>query len=600
MVDLGHAALGAWSGGKYMHFGERLEDADLEALLRPGGRLRTVVTADVYGAGEGDRTVARATADLPRGDFRLVGAVGHDFYDGERQGAKGFQRFTDPGLRGSDDYADYLLRAAERSLERCGTDRFDLLLLHNPDRVGYTSEAVWDGMAALRDRGLADAIGVAPGPANGFTLDVLTCLERFGDRIDWAMLILGPMEPWPGSLVLPACAEHDVRVLARVVDYGGVMWGDLTSATPMGERDHRRFRPDGWIDRALPVVDELRTMGRRRGLTPMQVAAEWTLAQPAVSCVVPTLIQEQGTADRPARPVGEKRAELDGVTGSSRVTPTELERIRTIGDNAGSMDLKGASPVFEGDERPDGWAIGGPAERGGASLGHRPGARAREDGLERGRPRRCGAVGPRAGRRRGAAPRSVAGSSVPVAAATTAAAALGLLVAVLAPGHGDHVRVRVGQERELAGLLHRTGGAVLVAPVEPGRATRANLAAVGDEGTQRIDVEVIDLCDLLLRELRSAPCAALRRPPTAGRSGRGGGSSHKAVIVADQAASAAPGPGHPPGIGYVSSPMPRTIGSDLEAAVVTEKETPGREVSHRIWRTSAGPRSSATARVARA
>ena len=28
--------------------------------------------------------------------------------------------------------------AAERSLERLGADSFDLLLLHNPDRIGYT------------------------------------------------------------------------------------------------------------------------------------------------------------------------------------------------------------------------------------------------------------------------------------------------------------------------------------------------------------------------------------------------------------------------------------------------------------------------------
>ena len=50
-------------------------------------------------------------------------------------------------------YADYLRMATERSLERCGVDRFDLLLLHNPDRIGYTSERVWKAMAALREAG---------------------------------------------------------------------------------------------------------------------------------------------------------------------------------------------------------------------------------------------------------------------------------------------------------------------------------------------------------------------------------------------------------------------------------------------------------------
>src|SRR6478735_1064517 len=92
------------------------------------------------------------------------------------QGAKGFPRFTDPALRGPDAYAGYLREAAERSLERCGVDRFDVLMLHNPDHMGYTSPVVWEGMAALREDMLTDAIGVAPGPANGFTLDVLSCL----------------------------------------------------------------------------------------------------------------------------------------------------------------------------------------------------------------------------------------------------------------------------------------------------------------------------------------------------------------------------------------------------------------------------------------
>ena len=123
-----------------------------------------------------------------------------------------------------------------------------MLLLHNPDRVGYESEAVWDGMAALRDAGLTDAIGVAPGPANGFTLDLVSCLERFGDRIDWAMLILNPLEPWPGELALPAAAEQGVRVITRVVDYGGLLHGHMSAGHPFAERDHRRFRPDGWVE----------------------------------------------------------------------------------------------------------------------------------------------------------------------------------------------------------------------------------------------------------------------------------------------------------------------------------------------------------------
>ncbi len=97
-----------------------------------------MITADVYGAGEADTLLGRAIAARRREEICVVGAVGHDFYAGQRDGAKGFPRFTDPRLSDADGYADYLRMATERSLERCGLDRFDLLLLHNPDRTGYT------------------------------------------------------------------------------------------------------------------------------------------------------------------------------------------------------------------------------------------------------------------------------------------------------------------------------------------------------------------------------------------------------------------------------------------------------------------------------
>src|SRR5436305_2843298 len=193
-----------------MHFGEPIGDDRLAALLRPGQRIATVLTADAYGAGEADRLLGRALAGVPRDGYALAGAIGHDFYRGERDGAKGFPRFTDPRLRRPGEYADYIRMATERSLERCGADRFDLLLLHNPDRIGYSSPAVWEGMQAVREAGLTRLLGVAPGPANGFTLDLIGCLERFGELIDWGMIILGPLEPWQGELVLDHASAQSV------------------------------------------------------------------------------------------------------------------------------------------------------------------------------------------------------------------------------------------------------------------------------------------------------------------------------------------------------------------------------------------------------
>ncbi|MBV9838219.1 MAG: aldo/keto reductase [Solirubrobacterales bacterium] len=358
-IDPGPLAVGTWSGGRFMRFGQPLDDERFLALIAPDDAIRTVITADVYGSGEADRMLGRAIAGRARERICVVGAVGHDFYSGERDGAKGFPRFTDPRLRDEAGYPDYLRIATERSLERCGLDRFDLLLLHNPDRIGYGSAAVWEAMAGLREARLTRMIGVAPGPANGFTLDLIDCLERFGALIDWAMIILNPLEPWPGELCLAAAAAQDVKVITRVVDYGGLFFDDVLAGQELLPQDHRSFRPPDWIEAGRDRIDAMRPIARRAGLTMIQLACQWNLAHEPVRCAVPTVIQELGPG---ARTVEDKRAELASTPLESRLGQADVEQLRALGDNTGCMALKGASPEHSGEERPDRWGLDGRLE----------------------------------------------------------------------------------------------------------------------------------------------------------------------------------------------------------------------------------------------
>jgi aryl-alcohol dehydrogenase-like predicted oxidoreductase len=355
-MDPTTTAIGTWSGGRFMHFGEPLDDARLDTLLRPGDGIDTVMTADAYGAGEADRVLGRALRDVDRESYCLIGAIGHDFYEGEREGAKGYPRFTDPRLRGEGEYGGYIRMATERSLERLGAEGFDLLLLHNPDQVGYTSDAVWAGMEAVRAAGLTRKLGIAPGPANGFTLDLIDCFERHGSLIDWAMVILSPMEPWPGELVLGAAAAHDVQLITRVVDYGGLFHDDVRPGHAFAEYDHRKFRPDGWVQAGVEKLERMRPYAERHGLSLLQLACQWNLAHPAVRCVAPTLIQESGSD---ARAIEDKRAELAALPAKLLLSPVEVDELRTVGDNTGSMALKGANPAHEGAARPDRWEMSG-------------------------------------------------------------------------------------------------------------------------------------------------------------------------------------------------------------------------------------------------
>ena len=228
VADPGHVAVGTWSGGRFMRFGEAIDDERLAALLRPGDGIDTVLTADAYGAGEADELLGRALRGVARDAYCLVGAVGHDFYEGEREGSKGFPRFTDPRLRGADEYAvvpahGHRALAASASASTAST----CCCCTTPTASATRARRCGRGWRRCATPGLTRMLGVAPGPANGFTLDVIDCLERFGELIDWAMVILNPLEPWPGELVLPAARRYGVDVITRVVDYGGLFWDDV-------------------------------------------------------------------------------------------------------------------------------------------------------------------------------------------------------------------------------------------------------------------------------------------------------------------------------------------------------------------------------------
>ncbi len=338
-----------------MHFGMPLDEERWLALVRRAWKagVRTFMTADVYGGGQADELLGRALREFPRDSYCLVGAIGHDFYATRRDGAKGYPRFTDPGLRSAREYGAYVRMAVDRSLGRLGTDRLDLLLLHNPDSIGFGSDAVWDSLRKVRDEGMTERLGVAPGPANGFTLDLLQCFDRFGEVIDWAMVILSPFEPWPGRLVLSAAEAHAVGLITRVVDHGGIFHDDVRPGHRFGPADHRSFRPPGWVEAGCEKLDQLRPILSNHGVTSLQLACGWNLQHAAVRSVVPTLIQEVGDE---AKPIEAKLDELAALP-ELRLDDTELRRIAEVGDNTGCMALKGAHPDHKGHPEPDRWPL---------------------------------------------------------------------------------------------------------------------------------------------------------------------------------------------------------------------------------------------------
>ena len=121
----------------------------------------------------------------------------------------------------------------------------------------------------------------------------------------------------------------------------------------------------------------MRPIAERHGLSMLQLACAWNLAQPAVGCVAPTLIQEPG---RGARPVEDKRAELAAVAGlADQLTRRRCGRSgdRREQRQHGAEGRRASNT--SGKARPDRWQLDEELAGRGAALAHRSAGRSREE-----------------------------------------------------------------------------------------------------------------------------------------------------------------------------------------------------------------------------
>jgi D-threo-aldose 1-dehydrogenase len=171
-----------------------------EALRSP---INFLDTSAGYGGGESERRVGAALADgIPDG-FVVATKVDPDPETG--------------GYAGAD-----VRRSAETSLKRLGFDRFPLLYLHDPERIGFEAAVAPGGaveeMVKLRDEGVAEHIGVAGGPIDLMTQFVHTGFFEVVLTHNKFTLVDRSAEP-----LIAAATEAGVAVVNAAVFNGGML-----------------------------------------------------------------------------------------------------------------------------------------------------------------------------------------------------------------------------------------------------------------------------------------------------------------------------------------------------------------------------------------
>lgn len=154
--------------------------------------VRFFDTAPHYGAGASEARLGAALAGVARDRYSIATKVGRRILDTDGEevsvGATGAETIGDLTRDG-------ILRSLEGSLARLGTDRVDLLYLHDPDDVDEALRTAMPTLVELREQGVVRAIGVGMvhvAPLLRFTheapIDVvmpagrLTLLDRSADE----------------------------------------------------------------------------------------------------------------------------------------------------------------------------------------------------------------------------------------------------------------------------------------------------------------------------------------------------------------------------------------------------------------------------------
>ncbi len=252
------SAQGLGCMGMSQAYGDPSDEAESVATIHRAIDLGVTLldTANVYGAGANEELVGRAVADR-RDRVVLATKFGIVRDDRGNQGAQG-----DP---------DYVRQCCDESLRRLRTDHIDLYYQHRVDPDVPIEETV-GALAGLVAQGKIRFYGLSECGADtvrrAHAVHPVTAVQS-----EWSLWTRGIEES-----VAPTCAELGVGVVPFSPLGRGFLTGAITSAAQLGDGDMRRGLPrfgEENLAANLAIVEALRALADRRGVTAGQLALAW-------------------------------------------------------------------------------------------------------------------------------------------------------------------------------------------------------------------------------------------------------------------------------------------------------------------------------------
>ena len=171
----------------------------------------------------------------------------------------------------------------EQSLKRLQTDYIDLYMIHWPD-ANFGIEGALYELAKMKKEGLCREIGVS-----NFTPEEMKIGIEIADIVSCQppLSLLNQVSLTNG--VVDFCRENNVGCVTYGALGGGVLSGKLAKPTVGGKEQrvgfYNCFEEPGW-SKAQELLQILKGIGEKRGATIAEVAINWVLAQPGITCAL--------------------------------------------------------------------------------------------------------------------------------------------------------------------------------------------------------------------------------------------------------------------------------------------------------------------------